>query len=177
MISTPSHAQTARPSSTNLNLAHFDVRSLLLLHGRISQTLKDRGVTRTANSPTGDLAEHLFCKAFGWTQADNSMKSIDATCVDGFRYQIKGRRITRPNGSRQLSAIRDLEGGHFDVLAGVIFDEHFGVVRAALVPAAVIRSGATYVKRTNSSKFILRDDVWAQPGVRDVTEVLRAVTL
>ncbi|MBB5747065.1 hypothetical protein [Brevundimonas variabilis] len=176
MISTPPHAPT-RTSSTDFNFDHLDVRSLLRLHGRISQMLRDRGVTRTANNPTGDLAEHLFCKAFGWTQADNSMKAVDATCANGLRYQIKGRRTMQLKGSRQLSAIRDLEGDHFDVLAGVVFDEHFDVVRAALVPAALIRAGATYVKRTNSSKFILRDDVWTQPGVTDVTEALRAVEL
>lgn len=45
---------------------------LLLLHGRIAEELRRRGITRTSNNPTGDLAEFLFCKAFGWRQHHNS---------------------------------------------------------------------------------------------------------
>ena len=51
------------------------------------------------------LAEYLFCKAFGWKQADNSQANVDAIGSDGTRYQIKSRRLTRFNKSRQLSAI------------------------------------------------------------------------
>lgn len=82
--------------------------------------------------------------------------------------------MTRHNGSRQLSAIRELEGGHFDFLAGVVFDEDYAVLRAALVPFEVVTARATFVGRTNSHKFILRDDVWDAKGVRDVTTELQA---
>jgi hypothetical protein len=34
---------------------------------------------------------------------------------------------------------------------------------------------ARFVKRTNSHRFLLRDDIWNAPGVRDVTPELRAV--
>ncbi len=54
------------------------------------------------------------------------------------RYQIKGRRITRDNPSRQLSALRDLAKDNFDFLAGVLFAEDFGVIRAAIIPRAII---------------------------------------
>jgi hypothetical protein len=124
----------------------------------------------------GDLAEYLFCKAFGWKQAGNSHANVDAIAPDGTRYQIKGRRITRYNNSRQLSAIRDLPGSHFDFLAGVLFGEDYAVMRAALVPHAVAIDCATFVQRTNSHRFLLRDNVWNIPGVRDVTAQLRAVT-
>ncbi len=129
---------------------------------------------RSANNPTGDLAEHLFCAAFGWTQAPNSERGFDATGPRGVRYQIKGRRVHRRNPSRQLSAIRDLAGGHFDVLAGVIFDDDYRVVRAALIPRGVVKERSTYVAHTNSHKFILRDDVWDVPSVQDVTAKVAA---
>ena len=34
---------------------------LLRLHARVAAALRDRGVTRTANNPTGDYGELLFC--------------------------------------------------------------------------------------------------------------------
>lgn len=150
---------------------------LLRLHAAISAELRTRGVTRTANGPTGDLAEYLFCKAFGWTQSSNSHPNVDAVDLQGVRYQIKGRRKTRLRGSRQLGAIRDFPLRHFDVLTAVLFDDDFSVHRAALVPYAVVQQRATFVPRTNSHKFHLLDDVWDTPSVVDVTESLRAVDI
>ena len=86
----------------------LSVAELLVLHAQIGEELRERGVVRSANNPTGDLAEYLFCRAFGWQQAPNSERGYDATGADGTRYQIKGRRIHHRNKSRQLSAIRDI---------------------------------------------------------------------
>jgi hypothetical protein len=158
-----------------MNLSEFSAPQLLALHAKVAEQLRTRGITRSANNPTGDLAEYLFCKAFGWNQVGNSRANIDAIGPDGIRYQIKGRRITRYNSSRQLSAIRDLGGAHFDFLAGVLFDEDYGIRRAALIPHAVAVERATFVKRTNSHRFLLRDEIWNAPGVRDVTTELRNV--
>jgi|SRR5665213_59874 len=160
-----------------MDLQHLTSRELLALHARVSDELRARGITRSSNNPTGDLAEYLFCKVFGWTQAGNSKANIDALGQDGARYQIKGRRVTRYNKSRQLSAIRDFEGAHFDFLAGVIFSEDYSILRAALIPRAVVADRAVFVEHTNSHKFLLRDDVWDAPHVRDVTADLRALKL
>ena len=54
------------------DLARLTVAELLKLHSQIGDELRARGVLRSANSPTGDLAEHLFCRAFGWQQADSA---------------------------------------------------------------------------------------------------------
>lgn len=159
------------------DLSQLTPVQLLALHARVADELRARGVTRTSNNPTGDLAEYLFCKAFGWKQADNSQANVDAVGADNSRYQIKGRRVTRYNKSRQLSAIRDLAGAHFDFLAGVIFSEDYSVLRAAIIPYSVAVERASFVERTNSHKFFLRDDVWDAPNVRDVTAELRAVSL
>jgi hypothetical protein len=148
---------------------------LLLLHSEVADELRVRGITRSSNNPTGDLAEYLFCRAFGWKQAENSQANVDAIGPDGRRYQIKGRRITRFNKSRQLSAIRDMAGSHFDFLAAVLFKEDYSVMRAALIPHAIALERSTYVGRTNSHRFLLRDGIWNAPHVRDVTKELRDV--
>lgn len=91
--------------------------------------------------------------------------------------KIKGRRVTRFNKSRQLSAIRDFDGAHFDFLAGFLFSEDYCVVRAAIIPRSVVVEHVVFVERTNSHKFILRDEIWEVADVRDVTAELSSVTL
>jgi hypothetical protein len=158
-----------------MDFAKMTSADLLALHARVAEELRTRGITRSSNNPTGDLAEYLFCKAFDWKQAGNSNPSIDAVGTDGLRYQIKGRRMRLPTDSRQLSAIRDLGGAHFDFIAGVLFFGDYRIMRAAIIPRAVAVERATFVEHTNSHKFFLRDDVWNAADVRDVTAELRAV--
>lgn len=145
---------------------------LLQAHAGIMEELRERGVARNANNPTGNLAEYLFCRAFCWRQAGNSEKGFDARDSEGKTYQIKGRRLHRRNRSRQLSAIRDVDG--FDVLAAVLFDDQYRVSRAVLIPRSVVRERSKYVSHTNSYKFMLTDDVWNDGRVKDVTGDLRA---
>lgn len=164
-------------SPPRLDITHLPTNELLVLHAGVADELRSKGVTRSLNNPTGDLAEHLFCEAFTWNQAGKSNPNIDAVGTDGTRYQIKGRRLTRYNHSRQLGAIRDLKGAHFDFLAGVLFSEDYSVLRAAIIPFAVVKERASFVERTNSHRFLLRDDVWDATGVRDVSDELRAVIL
>ena len=159
-----------------MDLTGLTPPQLLVLHSKLADELRARGITRSSNNPTGDLAEYLFCRAFGWEQADNSQAKVDAVGPDGTRYQIKGRRITRFNKSRQLSAIRDMAGSHFDFIAGVLFNEDFTVMRAALIPHATVLERSTYVGHTNSHRFLLRDSIWEADGVLDVTIELRDVT-
>ncbi len=152
------------------NLKGKSVPQLLALHVDIMEELRERNVVRSANNPTGDYAEYLFRKAYGWTLEHNSAKAFDATDNDGKRYQIKGRRIHKRNGSRQLSAIRDLDGFH--VLAGVLFQHDFAVKRAALIPVEIVRQESSPDRHTNSHRFLLRDRIWTLPGVTDVTDCL-----
>ena len=156
------------------NLADLTSSELLRLHGAVADELRARGVVRSANNPVGDLAEYLFCKAFGWELAPKSAKAADAI-FDGKLYQIKGRRLTKHNGSRQLGAMRGLSDGGFDYLAAVLFNTDYSVLRAAIIPHASALSGAKFIEHTNSWKFILRDAVWICSGTEDVTNELRAV--
>ena len=154
------------------DLKNRSIMELLGLHVDVMAELRQRDVIRSDNIPTGDLAEFLFCRTFSWRQAPKSEKAFDAEDRQGNRYQIKGRRPTRRNKSRQLSFIRDLDG--FDTLAAILFGERFGVAGAALIPNEVVRERCKYVSHTNGHRFMLTDDVWDDDRVTDVTERLRA---
>jgi len=155
-----------------MDLSRFSPIDLLRLNADAVVELRGRGVVRTLNAPLGDYAEWLFCQAFHWEVADNSTKDVDARDDEGTRYQIKGRRLVQPNTSRQLGAIRRLDERNFDVLAAVLFDADFSVMRAALIPHSLVLASAKRVENTNSWRFMLRNGVWECEGVRDVTNAL-----
>ncbi|QFT74873.1 hypothetical protein [Ruegeria sp. THAF33] len=143
---------------------------LLSLYADILAELRRQGILRTGNNPAGDWAEFLFREAFGWKLAPNSEKGYDATDATGIRYQIKSRRIYQRNTSRELSAIKSLND--FDVLAGVLFDEQYRVIRAAMAPVSVVEEiGKPDDKK--GYRFFLRDDIWKHSDVEDVTSALR----
>lgn len=96
-----------------------------------------------------EYAALLFCRAFGWARAGNSAAGHDATDAADTRYQIKARRPTRENASRQVSALRMRDERLFDVLAGVMCNEDYTVARAALVPHATVLARSAYSKQWN----------------------------
>ena len=155
-------------------LAGATVPQLMRLYADVLAELRTRGVTRTANGPVGDYAELLFARAFCLTLGGNSGAHHDATDVAGVRYQIKARRVGTGPGSRQLGALRRLPEHRFDVLAAVLFDRDMHVLRAALIPHAVVLARAKRVEHTNSWRFMLSDAVWSVAGVRDATGALTA---
>jgi hypothetical protein len=161
----------------NNPLAHSSTAELLALYGSILTALRVRGIVRSENSPVGDYAEHLASRAFGLALSLNSAIGYDGVDTAGLRYQVKGRRMTPWNRSRQLGAIRGLEPGKgdpFDVLIGILFNGDFTILRAALIPISVVRSSAKPQAHVNGWRFMLTDGVWELPGVIDVTEAVRA---
>ena len=162
-------------AETKFDAENLTIGELLSAYGAILEELRRREIVRSSNNPLSDYAELLFCRAFGWARKNNSASGHDATDAAGIRYQIKGRRLTLHSRSRQMSAIRNMDATPFDQLAGVLVDQHFHIIRAAIIPVALVRDRADYIPHTNSSRFLLRDDVWTLAGVRDVTEELRAV--
>lgn len=149
----------------------MSVRDLLQNYCDVMEELRRREVLRSSNNPVADYSELLFCRAFGWCQERGSALGFDAI-HEGLRYQIKGRRLTRSNPSRQLSFFRRLPDKPFDLLAGVLFHNCFDIRRAALVPHEIVENRARYSKHADAWLFELRDDVWNAPGVVDVTERL-----
>jgi len=148
-------------------------RELLALYGSILDTLRARNVIRSANNPLADYAEGLCKRALKLTLASKSTAGYDGIDPSDRTIEIKARRITKENGSRQLSAIRGLEHGHFDFLAGILFTADFAVWKGCLIPYAVIKQHSTPTVHTNSHRFLLRDAVWSLPGVQDITDSLK----
>lgn len=160
-----------------IDLECLKVRELLRAHSDITGELRRRGIIRSANSPSGDYAELLFAKAFGWTLQAKSATGYDAVDDAQRRYQIKCRRLTPQNPSRQLSFMRKLDTTPFDVLAGLLLNEDFRVQRAALIPVAVVMDKAKFVSHVSAWRFLLTDSVWLLPDVRDVTEELKGAQI
>lgn len=138
--------------------------------------LRQRGVVRSSNNPVADYAEFLVCKALALRREPASTKGYDATDKRGRRYEIKGRRPTAENRSRQLSAIRDLNGAHFDFLAIVLFAPDFSVTHAFVLSAAHAKAAARYRKHVNAWILHARDSLFSQRGVRDITELVRGAS-
>jgi len=132
---------------------------------RCMRQLRVRNLVRTSNSPTGDYAERICCERFGLERKGFSEKSIDAIDVHGVRYQIKARRLTPENPSRQLGAIRDIEKQPFDVLLAVYFNEDLDVQEIWSIPHEVVKE-AEFIARTNSTRFVLTQKVQNDPRVR-----------
>lgn len=151
-------------------LARASIRELLTLHAEVMEELRRREVVRTSNSPVGDYAELLFSTAFGWALETSSAAGHDATDKDGVRYQIKSRRLTAHNGSRQLSFMRRLPEKKFDYLAAVLFDARYQVKRAIILPHEGLEARCRYSKHANGWLLRLEDSCWDMLGARDVTK-------
>lgn len=169
-----------KPTSTTAicallsDLQSLSVPDLLALFSGIVEELRQRKVTRTSNNPVADYAEYLCEKALLLRRAENSTKGFDAIDANGARYQIKGRRLTKHSSSRQLGVLRELDAMPFDFLAGILFREDFQVLKACLLPVSQVRDHSEYIERTNSWRFILRDNVWSLPGAIDISSKLAA---
>lgn len=158
----------------NFDVSALSVADLLKNYGMLLDELRQRKIVRSANNPLSDYAELLFCIAFGWRQLNSSSAGCDAVDDQNkISYQIKARRLTAFNTSRQLSAIRNLNSTPFDYLAGLLVDKDFQVLRAAIIPFTVVQERCVRSRHTNSWKFLLLDEVWRVPGVRDVTPELK----
>lgn len=48
-----------------IDLTSNSLSELLELHAEVNEELRKRGIVRSANNPTGDLTEYLFCSTFG----------------------------------------------------------------------------------------------------------------
>jgi hypothetical protein len=151
-------------------------KELLSLHAHISALLRKRGIVRSASSLTNDVAEILFCRAFGWTRARKN-PSADAIAENGILYQIRGCRIYQTNAPRQIPLCRNLSDCKFDFLAVALLEVDYSVRQAALVSFAQVLEHSSFNNHRNSWVFTLHDHVWEWPEVQDVTTELRGVRL
>lgn len=159
----------------NCELSTMSEKELLQLQAAVIAELKARGVVRSKNNPLGDYTEWLVAKALNLTLAGNSAAGYDATDSSGVRYQIKGRRVTRDNPSRQLSAIRNLDAAVFDFLAAVIFDENFSVVDAVILPHAVVGEYGSYRAHVNAHVLHVRGSLMKDSRVIDFRDQVEPI--
>lgn len=145
---------------------------LLKAYHLVLEELRGRELVRSSNSPAGDYAEYLVCKALKLKPQTNSTAGYDAVDKQGIRYQVKARRSLR---SRQLGAIRNLKDKNFDFLIGIIFNPDFTVKKAIKIPHHVIVKNHRFSAHTNSALFMLRDSVWQIKGVQDIAKKIAAV--
>lgn len=142
---------------------------LLRMFTLILEELRRRKLVRSSNNPVADLSELIAATALGLQLVGKSSAGHDAIDPTGLRYQVKGRRITAHNPSRQLSFIRGLETKPFDFVVGILFSAEFQVTRACVVPYEVVHRRAVFVAKVNGHRFLLRDELWNELNVRDIT--------
>jgi hypothetical protein len=159
----------------DIDFAGLNNAEVLGLYARVMEELQVRGLTHSTNNPVANLAEKLVVGALSLKAKPESTKGHDAVCVNGFRYEIKGRRPTEKNKSRQLSFLRELDKGHFDFLVGVLFGKNLEVLKACIVPHATVLAKAKYNDYAKAWIFHLKDDVWGIAGVRDITDEIKKV--
>ena len=157
------------------DISELSVGGLLALYANILDELRGRGVIHSTNNPIANYSEYLAAKALSLTSLAESNKGFDAIDQQGRKYEVKGRRPTARNTSRQLSMIRELDKKHFDYLVGILFQESLKVHKACLVPYEIVMEKAVYSAHPNAWIFQLRDDVWNMRGVEDITEAIKSV--
>lgn len=155
-----------------MDIRELTVKELLQQHSSIIDELKRRKIVRTNNNPVGDYTEWLVAKGLGLELTGNSSAGYDGIDSKGVKIQIKGRRITPENKSRQLSAIRKLEKRDFDQLATVIFDENYEIIDAALIPHEVIGEYATYRSHVNAYILHLKGPILNDPRIKDIKKFI-----
>ncbi len=143
---------------------------LLEYYSRILEELRQRKIIRTSNSPIGDYAEWLIANQLGLTLAINSTSGYDAKDSSGLKFQIKCRRLTLHNKSRQLSAIRNLKNKDFDYLIAVLFNDQIQVLQVLKIPHEIIEKYARYSQHVNAHILTLRDSIISDPMVEDLTQ-------
>lgn len=123
----------------------LDEGGLLRLYAEVLDEMKGRGMIRSANAIPGDLGERFVKHRLGLKLVLNSVKGYDAIDANGTKYQIKTRRITPENPSRQLGGFRDLDQRLFDYCIVVILQEDFTPIELWKVPHEII---AKFAKNT-----------------------------
>lgn len=155
-----------------MDIKNATTLDLLKSYHHILEELRRREIVRDSNPPTGGYGEYLAAKALGLKLEIGSNAGFDAIGKDNTRYEVKTRRISEKNKSRQLSAIRNIENQHFHYLIGIILAPDFTVIKGALVPYSVVLEKSKFQAHTNSSILILNDSIWNCEGVKDLTDVL-----
>jgi hypothetical protein len=134
-------------------------QQLLILYSDLMEELRIRSVIRSSNNPVADYAEKVAVESLNLIRANKEELGYDAIDPSNNRYQIKGRRTTKHNKSRQLGVIRNLNSRPFDFLVTVIFNEDFSVNEIWKIPFDFIEPNSRYSSHQNGHIFIANPDL------------------
>ena len=151
-----------------MNFKKLNEKQILRLYSDVMEEFRKRKIVRSSNSPVADYAEKIVSEHLGLTLANGSNKGYDATDKKKLRYQVKSRRPTEHNKSRQLGVIRNLSEKNFDFLLAVIFDSNFIVKELWKIPHGSIAQYARYSKHQNGHILVLRGDVLKDKKIKQL---------
>lgn len=151
------------------------IRLLLRSYKDALSELQNRGVIRSTKV-LADYAEWLAAHALNLELAEGgATKGYDAIDrATGMRYQVKARHVIPPYMQPDLRGQGSLDNEPFDYLVGVLIGVDYEVLRAAIVPIALVRERAKRIKYTNGYRFHLASGVLSHPDVVDVTPKFRS---
>lgn len=155
-----------------MNLEELEVEDLLRLQAKAIEELRRRNIVRTSNNPIGDYTEWLVSKKMNLTLVANSKAGFDAISEEGVTFQIKARRVTRFNRSRQLSVIRNYDAKEFDWLIAVIFDEDYKILNAYLVPHESIGKYCAHREHVNGRVVVMDGHIVRDECVIEIADRL-----
>lgn len=91
------------------------------------------------------------------------------------RYQVKSRweRGAVSAQSRELNVIINYDENQFDYIIVVIFDEHFSVKEAYMLPHDTVKHYARYNKHQNGYILIAKSEVLTDKETKNITLQLR----
>ncbi|MCB0987995.1 MAG: hypothetical protein H6519_04535 [Microthrixaceae bacterium] len=89
----------------------------------------------------------------------------DAVDAAGCRYQIKARRLTPQNKSRQLGVVRKLEQTEFDYLIAAIFSENLALLEMWRIPYQVVADFGRWVPTLNGHRIHVKPPLTDDPRV------------
>mgnify|MGYP001606592537 CR=1 FL=1 len=154
------------------DLKKLTALDLLKTFADILDELKERGVVRTRNNPVADYAEWLAAERLELSLEPNSKRGYGAIDKRGRHYQIKSRRLDRPNASRQLGVIRNLNDAAFDSIIAILFNRDFTIKEAYQIPRSIFKRYAKFSEHQNGYILNLRGNVLKAPRVEEITNVL-----
>jgi hypothetical protein len=137
-------------------VSELQISDLLALNRSSLRELRNRGVVRSSNAPTGDYAEWLVQQITRGKLAPPSQKSWDVRTASGSLVQVKARALTPENGSRQLSPIRSWD---FNELAVVLFDDSFQVLRVAFIKCDLAKQHGVWREYVRGWILVGRDEL------------------
>ncbi len=152
-----------------MKLNELNAEELLQLYNELMEELRERKLVRSSNNPVSDYAEKIVSEMLHLTLQKGSNKGYDA--IDEktkMRYQIKSRRFTKHNHSRQLGVIRNLDQHPFDCLIAVIFNENFEPKEIWQIPSEIISEHSKFSEHQNGHILILRGNILTAKEVKRI---------